>query len=159
MLFFLFYEFRCINVIYMHTFHAELFWFFDVFLSRAEYRIFLAHTINISPNVPADALALSRPQGISRHSIDCVRLRDAHNTYRSHCYLLQNYSDVIMSVMASQITGVVVVYSTVCSGVDQRKHQSSAPLAFVRGIHRWLVNSPHKGPVMRKMFPFDYVIV
>ena len=36
---------------------------------------------------------------------------------------------------------------TVCSGADQRKHQSSASLAFVRGIHRWPVNSPHKGPV------------
>ena len=44
------------------------------------------------------------------------------------------------------------------SGVDQRKHQSSASLAFVRGIHRRPVNSPHKGPVTRKMFPFDDVI-
>ena len=42
---------------------------------------------------------------------------------------------------------------------DQRKHQSSASLAFVRGIHRRPVNSPHKGPVMRKMFPFDDVIM
>ena len=49
--------------------------------------------------------------------------------------------------------------STVCSGADQRKHQSSASLAFVRGIHRWPVNSPHKGPVTRKMFPFDDVIM
>ena len=44
-------------------------------------------------------------------------------------------------------------------GADERKHQSSASPAFVRGIHRWLVNSPHKGPVMRKMFPFDDVIM
>ena len=35
---------------------------------------------------------------------------------------------------------------------DQRKHQSSASLAFVRGIHRWPVNSPHKWPEKRKMF-------
>ena len=55
------------------------------------------------------------------------------------------YSDVIMSTTASQITGVSFVYSTVCSGIDQRKHQSSASLAFVRGIHRSPVNSPHKG--------------
>ena len=41
--------------------------------------------------------------------------------------------------MASQITAVSSVCSTVCSGADQRKHQSSAPLAFVRGIHRWPV--------------------
>ena len=69
------------------------------------------------------------------------------------------YSDVIMRVMASQINGVSIVYSTVCSGADQRKHQSSASLAFVRGIHRWPVNSPHKGPVTRKMFSFDDVIM
>ena len=42
-------------------------------------------------------------------------------------------------------------------GPDQRKHQSSASLAFVRGIHLWPVNHPHKGPVTRKMFPFDDV--
>ena len=40
-----------------------------------------------------------------------------------------------------------------------RKHQSSASLAFVRGIHRWPVNSPHKGPVTRKIFLFDGVIM
>ena len=45
------------------------------------------------------------------------------------------------------------------SGADQRKHQSSASLVFLRGIHRSPVNSPHKGPVMRKMFPFDDVII
>ena len=64
-----------------------------------------------------------------------------------------------MSVMASQITSLTIVYSSIYSGADQRKHQSSASLAFVRGIHRWPVNSPHKGPVTRKMFPFDDVIL
>ena len=64
----------------------------------------------------------------------------------------KHYNDVIMSKMASQITSLAIVYSTVYSGIDQRKHQSSTSLAFVRGIHRWLVNSPHKGPVTRKMF-------
>ena len=61
--------------------------------------------------------------------------------------------------MASQITSLTIVYSAVYSDVDQRKHQSSASLAFVRGIHRRPVNSPHKGPVTRKMFPFDDVIM
>ena len=70
-----------------------------------------------------------------------------------------HYSDVTMSAMASQITSVRSVQSTVCSGSDQRKHQSSALLAFVRGIHRWPVNSHHKGPVTRKMFPFDDVMM
>ena len=44
-------------------------------------------------------------------------------------------------------------------GDDQSKHQSSASLAFMRGIHRWPVNSPQKGTIMRKMFPFDDVIM
>ena len=72
---------------------------------------------------------------------------------------LNHYNDVIMSTMASQITSLTIVYSTVYSGADQRKHQSSASLAFVLGIHRWPVNSLHKGPVTRKMFPFDDVIM
>ena len=64
-----------------------------------------------------------------------------------------------MSVIASQITSLTIVYSSVYSGADQRKHQRSASLPFVRGIHRWPVNSPHKGPVTRKLFPFDDVIM
>ena len=64
----------------------------------------------------------------------------------------RHYNDVIISSLA-------IVYSTVYSAADHRKHQSSASLAFVRGIHRWPVNSPHKGPVTRKMFPFDDVIM
>ena len=70
-----------------------------------------------------------------------------------------NYKDVVMGAMASQITSLAIVYSTVNSGTDQRKHQSSASLAFVRGIHRWPVNSPHKWPVTRKIFSFDDVIM
>ena len=57
----------------------------------------------------------------------------------------------MMGAMASQITSLTIVYSTVYSGVGQRKHQSSASLAFVRGIHKW--------PITRKMFPFDDVIM
>ena len=64
-----------------------------------------------------------------------------------------------MGTIASQITNITIVYSTVYSSANQRKHQSSASLAFVRGIHRWPVNSPHKGPVTRKMLPFDDVIM
>ena len=64
-----------------------------------------------------------------------------------------------MGTKASQITSLTIVYSTVYSDADQRKHQSSASLAFVWGIHRWPVNSPHKWPVTRKMFPFDDVIM
>ena len=71
----------------------------------------------------------------------------------THCCL--HYNDVIISAMASQITSLTNVYSMVYSGADQRKHQSFASLASVRGIHLWPVNSPHKRPVTRKMFPFD----
>ena len=61
--------------------------------------------------------------------------------------------------MASQITSPVIAYSTVYSGTDPKKHQSSASLAFVWGFHPWPVKSPHKGPVTRKVFPFDDVIM
>ena len=64
-----------------------------------------------------------------------------------------------MGAIASQITSLTIVYSTVYSDADLRKHQSSASQTFVRGIHRGPVISPRKWPVMRKMFPFDDVII
>ena len=57
-----------------------------------------------------------------------------------------HYSDVIMGTIASQIASVSIDYLSVSTGTDQRKHQSSASLAFVRGIHR------HKWSVTRKCF-------
>ena len=81
-------------------------------------------------------------------NLDCKYSLESHNIYAFH------YSDVMM---ASQITSLAIVYSTVYSGADQRKCQSSTSLAFERGIHRWPVNSPHKWPVTRKMFQFDDV--
>ena len=64
-----------------------------------------------------------------------------------------------MGTMASQITSLTIVYSTVYSDADQRKFQSSGSLAFVRGIHRGPVNSPYKWPVTREMIPFDDIIM
>ena len=64
-----------------------------------------------------------------------------------------------MGAMASRITSLTIVYSTVYSDADQREHQSSASLALLRETHRWPVTSPHKWPVTRKMFPFDDVIM
>ena len=64
-----------------------------------------------------------------------------------------------MSAVAFQITSLTSVYSNLYSGADQRKYKCEASLAFVRGIHGWPVNSPHKAPVTQKMFQFDYVIV
>ena len=70
-----------------------------------------------------------------------------------------HYNDVIMGTIASQITSLTMVYSIVDSGADQRKYQSSVSLAFVREIYRWPVNSPHKWPVTREIFPFDDTIM
>ena len=64
----------------------------------------------------------------------------------------KHYSDVIMSTMGSQIISRLFTLETAYSGADQRKHQSPALLAFVRGIPRWPVNSPHKGPEHGKCF-------
>ena len=70
-----------------------------------------------------------------------------------------HHNDAIMGAIASQITSPTIVYLTVCSDADQRKHQSSASLAFVWEIHRGPLNFPHKWPVTQKMFPFDEVIM
>ena len=82
-----------------------------------------------------------------------------HKIHSKYIFSLSNYSDVIMSPTAFQITGIPIVCSTVYSGANQRRHQSSASLAFVRGIHWWPVDSPPKGPVIQKMFSFDDVIM
>ena len=87
------------------------------------------------------------------------QIKHAEYLSRGYLILIEHYSDVIMSAMASQITSLTIVYSTVYSGTDQRTHQTSVPLAFVRGNHRGQVNSPHRGPVTRKIFPFDDVIM
>ena len=81
------------------------------------------------------------------------------STVRTDALARQHYNDDIMSAIASQITSLTIVYPTAYSRRRSKKHQNSASLAFVRGIHRWPVNSPHKGPVTRKMFPFDDVIM
>ena len=85
--------------------------------------------------------------------IQCHIYIEKIKVFITHC------NDVIMGAMAYQITSLTIVYASVYSGADQRKHQSSASLAFVRGIHRGPVNSPHKGPVTRRMFLFDVVIM
>ena len=95
--------------------------------------------------------AVPNPSGLCKHA-------DLLQRYLiSYCWF--HYRDVIIAAMASQITSFTIAYSTVYSGADQRKHQSSASLTFVRGIHRWPVYSPHKWPVTRKMFPFDDFIM
>ena len=79
--------------------------------------------------------------------------------FHKRMWMHYHYNDVIMGATASQITSLTIVYSAVYSGANQRKHQRSTSLAFVPGIHRWPVNSPHKWPVTRKMFPFEWELV
>ena len=74
-------------------------------------------------------------------------------------FFILHHCDIIMGTIAFQITSLTIVYSTVYSDADQRKHQSSASLPFVWGIHRSPVNSPHKWPVTWKIFSFDDVIM
>ena len=72
---------------------------------------------------------------------------------------LHHYSEVIMSPVAPKITNLTIIYSTVYSGADHRKHQSSVSLGLAQRIHRWPVNSLHKGQATWKIFPFDDVIM
>ena len=94
---------------------------------------------------------------------DCLICCNALNSGVPKPYVIQvwlaHYGDIIISAMASQITTLTIVYAAIYSAANHRKHQSSALLAFLRGIHRWPVNSPHKWPVTRKMFSFDDVIM
>ena len=75
-----------------------------------------------------------------------VFLYTYNDAYCRHSTALYHYNDIIMTTVASQITSLTFGYSIVYSGADQRKHQSSASLAIVWGIHR-------------EMFPFDDVIM
>ena len=86
------------------------------------------------------------------HQIACW---SSNSVLKFHSFWDLHYSGVIMSRMASQITDVSMVCSIVCSCADQ----SSASLAFVRGIHRLPVNSPHKRASNAEMFPFDDIIM
>ena len=99
----------------------------------AEYRDMLPR-----PRLDLSGTPGLRPIGLSPGSWQTSLGLGSMSRYSAQILIcISHYSDVIMSGMASQINSVSIVYSTVCSGADQRKHQSSASLAFVRGIHRW----------------------
>ena len=118
-------------------------------------------------NVSDIALPTGRRQAIAQTNDDLLSVRTQEQTSVKFVFgyklflqkYISHYNDVIMGAIASQITSLTIVYSIVYSDTDQRKHHSSASLAFVRGIHRSPVNSPHKWPVTRKLFPFDDVIM
>ena len=121
------------------------------------------HMSAMSHKIPATRLSVTGQEQITHASSASLALCEGNQSVTgglpSQKASDAHYNDVIMKAIASQITSLTIVYSSVYSGADQRKHQSSASLAFVWGIHRGPVNSPHKGPVTRKMFPFDDVIM
>ena len=90
--------------------------------------------LNGAHGVPFASLIKAKPKFYV--CLCCATCYTLHWTPIYHC------NDVIMSAMASQITGVSIVCSTICSSADQRNHQSSASLAFVRGMHRSPVDPP-----------------
>ena len=100
-----------------------------------------------------------RVRPIAADQVLLVLSSHAQSDSTSDWHIGIHYGDLIITAMASQITGSSIVCLVVCSGADQRKYQSSVSLASVRGIHRWPVNSPHKRPVTRKMLPLDDVIM
>ena len=125
---------------------------------KFHWSLFLrVHPIN---NIPAlvQIMAWRRPGDKPLSEAMVVRLLTHICVARPHCcsenrfVLSIHYDDVIMTTLASQITSLTVVYSIAYSGVDQRKHQSSASLAFVRGIHRdrWIPRT--KGQQCGKCF-------
>ena len=116
---------------------------------------FILRTLVVGSSIGlCDGLTPNRHQTITLITTHSVSIRPV-GTYFNDIH----YNDVIMGAIASQITSLTIVYSSVYSGADQRKYQSSASLAFVWGIHQGPVNSPHKWPVTRKMFPFDDVVM
>ena len=88
-------------------------------------------------------------KAIPCHTVSCRALRELRCppdiTLTDTITTALHHDDVIMGAMASQITGLTIVSSTVYSGADQRKHQSSASLVFVR------VNSPGTGEFPAQM--------
>ena len=124
-----------------------------------KFRIFLGAVVPAKQSVPAVSQAdhiegtffFKRLSGKGEWWIydNIIRYTCIRSTGICSACLLTHYSDVTINAMVSQITSLTIVYSTVYSGADQRKHQSSASLAFVRGIHRSPANSPHKGPLTR----------
>ena len=112
----------------------------------------------------ADVFHLRRPESSNLQCLrgeHCAVVEGSGRLHRHKSFHLSHMSDecqqrhyngVIMSMKASKITSLTIVYLGVYSGEDLRKHQSPASLALVRGIHRWPVNSPHKRPVTRECF-------
>ena len=86
------------------------------------------------------------------------QVREANPWATLYCLLPHHYSDVIMSAMASQINDVSIILTRLCRR-RSKKISKLRVTGLCEGIHRSPVNSPHKGSVTRKIFPFDDVIM
>ena len=141
----------------------------------------LSKTINLSKNVRVHFVSASMSQAwccidVLMNCITIVDSRAVPSHLQTHCWIIISwtlsktinlsknvmivvYENVMMRVMASQITGSPASRLFAQPFEDLIEHKNSASLAFVRIIYRWPVDSPHKGPVTRNMFPFDDVIM
>ena len=109
--------------------------------------------LNNSWHSIADRLLMSKPETGHRRGQGVLVRGEGEVTQSKMADRSGNLPSPLTSTSRPLLTTIV------CSGVDQRKHQSSASLAFVRGIHRWQMNFRHTGLVTRRMFPFDDVIM
>ena len=111
------------------------------------------------PNYIKSVIGILSLQFISTHRYHTQLAHRIVGSPGKYAWIIFHYCDVIMGTMASQITSLRLFTQPFIQA--QIKENSKAPRywPFVRGIHRWPVNSPHKGPVTRKMSPFDYVIM
>ena len=164
-------------------FKVNIIFLYEIFVFRKSLNLFISTPIDYKPSLGASPLVqITASHYLNHWWVVCWHIYGSldHNVlkwsliyvawFTHSCQVTPgipgspiesqwHYTDVIMGTRASQITSLTIVYSTVYSDADQRWHQSSASLAFVRGIQRRPVNSPHKWPVTRKMFPFDNVIM
>ena len=130
--------------------HAQALW--NIFLIKAvksrasSWEIIYCKKVTSNIDLVLNCFWIRANSMIKKWWVGTAMFYVVHRKDHDHNYY---HNDVIMSAMASQITKITALYSAVYSGEDQRKHQSPASLAFVRGIHRWPVKSPHKWPVTR----------
>ena len=150
----------------------------DQWWPRYERCLFIAEVMKRSPTIFLttisfelihlwnSALMIRWNKTWPKNLVRCISLKMIINTLPI-CSLGTSYGMVKLGPLQWRHNGLDGVsnhqprhcYSTVHSGANQRKHQSPISLAFVREIHRWPVNSPHKWRVTRKMFPSDDVII
>ena len=135
------------------TFVLGLFSFQQTYMVNARRCIWIFSCIIIDDGFTLNQVNSSWHQGYSYHIFQGLsRSRTPCGTTREQWISHKHYDDVTMDAIASQITSLAIVYSAVYSDADQRKHESSASLAFVWGIHRDRWSPRTKGQLRGKCF-------